>query len=72
MKRIVITPSAGKKVFVVTTIYEGKIEVATDEKTDDDLENEVDDFWDLAKITALEVAESFRTSDGFQIVTRVA
>jgi hypothetical protein len=72
MKRIVITPSAGKKVFVVTTINEGKIEVATDEKTDEDLENEVDDFWDLAKITALEVAESFRTSDGFQIVARVA
>ena len=73
MKNVFFTLDDGRKNFLVVYTWEpGRIEVAHDAKTDDELADAVTDFFDYNAISALEVGQSCKLSDGWRIVLRVS
>lgn len=72
MKEFYSTIDATRKNYlIVSPEHGGRVHIAHDCKTDDEL-GEVADYFDFNKISALSVGESCTFSDGGSIIVRIA
>ena len=73
MKEFYCTIDAARKNYLIISPERGgRVHVAHDSRTDEELDEVCPDYFDYNQMTALEIGEAMTIADGSQIVVRIS